>query len=552
MLYLLLIALMALPLAGTALALIAEQVKPVRGLAEPLYLVPVAAALLLGLALRPAQIELIFGDWSPVSFTGTPLILAANPGGISILIAIVAVMLLSPFTARSAVGVGGSANENRARPLIAGALFIALCITVLAYDMVTLLIGISLVDMAVALNGLVQSRHAGRVLRDAFFHAASIGLLVIAIALYNVTGNSLYLPLAQIPERLMPFFSTALALRLCLTPLRAASDLVTARSAVGNDNDWVDKASPAASLLLLSRLPQLGAPELHAWFFAFALLTAISALALGALTARSPSGTVNRSRLQTSLSVGGLAIAVLSAVTWNSGIITASAIAWILGVSLVEFNTSSFGPQLRRVILIPRLVGLLCIVGLPLTVGFIGRSGTITTWAERGLGGAALIVGFALAQVLLTVCALRLLRWSDTPATHQRPITEVIRAIMLLAPVVLIVLYGLSPNLAGAPSFSSQLSHNGLLGWFLWLITTIVGVAVWFTEGVWSKLIETSRERISSVIGLGWWQDIMTGAIDRLSKPLHGVITFLDSDGALLWAIIVILIVVLVSRPGGP
>jgi hypothetical protein len=522
---------MALPLAGTALALIAEQVKPVRGLAELFYLVPVTATLLVGLALRPAQVELIFGNWSPVSFTGTPLILAANPGGISILIAIAAVMLLSPF-------IGKSARENRARPLIAGALFAALGIAALAHDMVTLLVGISLVDMAVAISGLVQSRHAGRVLRDTFFHAASIGLLVIAITLYDVTGNSLYLPLAQIPERLMPFFATALALRFCLAPLRATSDQE-------NDNDWVDKASPAASLLLLSRLPQLGAPELHAWFFAFALLTAISALAIGALTP-------NRTRLQTSLDTGGLAIAVLSAVTWNSGIITAATIAWILGVSLVGLNTSFMTSQLRRVVLIPRLIGLLCVTGLPLTVGFIGRSGTIATWAERGLGGAVLIAGFALAQVLLTLCALRLVQWPDTPDTNQRPVAATIRAAMLLSPVLLIFLYGLSPNLAGAPSFGSQMNRNGFLGWLIWLPATVLGAAAWFTEGTWSKRIEASRERVSGIIGLGWWQDIMTGAFNRLSKPLHGVITFLDSDGALLWAVIVILIVVLVSRPGGP
>jgi hypothetical protein len=60
------------------------------------------------------------------------------------------------------------------------------------------------------------------------------------------------------------------------------------------------------------------------------------------------------------------------------------------------------------------------------------------------------------------------------------------------------------------------------------------------------------RDRLIALLNLEWWQQILAGAVGRIARPLSSVYTFLESDGVLLWAVIVILIIVLVSRPGGP
>lgn len=522
---------MAWPLIGAALAITADRFQTVRRLAEPLYLVFVATALILGFILQPARIELLFGNWSPISFTGTPLILAANVNGIAILVAFIAVMTLAPLTS-------SDARQDRLKLVFGGLVFAALGLAALAHDLVTLVIGISLVDLTVAIYGLLQNQPAGRVLRDAFFHALSIGLLVIAVALHDASGNSVYIPLVQLSDRVMPFFASALALRFCLVPFRAAADMESG-------NDWLNKASAGAGLILLALLPQLAAPEMHAWFFAFALATAITALILGALTP-------NRNRLQASIDTAALALAILSAVTWNGGIITAATITWLLGTTLLGLEPSACSTRFRPLLMAPRLAGLLCLFGLPLTVGFIGRSGIVAVWAGRGLGGAALIASYALTLSLLVLCLLRLFRFAETSDGEFVAKATDYRLTMVIFPVILVLVFGIAPSLVAAPSLGNRLSQQGFMGWFVWVLSAAIGAGLWLTEPLWSVRMASSSERVSAVFGLRWWQDIITGAVDRLTKPWRHVITFLESDGALLWAVIVILLVVLVSRPGKP
>ena len=531
MLYFLVIGLIGLPFTGAALALLAQRIKPIRTLPTALYATAIALTLVIGLILRPAQAEMILGDWSPVSFTGTPLIIAVNPDGVALLIAVASVMGLS------------MSRENwpasRSNLLIAGLIFAALSLTAMAHDLVTLLVGLSLLDLLSGIYALRQSHHPRPVLRDALFNAASIAALAIAFTLYAASGNSLYMPLAHLPARLMPFISIALLLRFSLPPLRSVTD-----RRIGSD--WTGKASLAAGMLVLARLPQLEAPQLHAWFFAFALLTAICALAIGALSS-------SRMTLLASVETGTLALALTAAVTWQSGIIIAAAIAWLLGTTLIAENPMSYPARLRRFALIPRLGAALCLLGLPLTVGFIGRAGVISIWGERGLGGAVLIVGIAAAQLLLMLALLRLVLWHDLPTSDEEiSASDWIRSAWLAVPLLFIVVFGIAPAMLNAGGLLTQLSNNGLAGWVFWLIPTLLGGLAWHYEASWVKRVSQVRDRVILILELNWWQDILSGALNRLAKPLTGVFTFLEGDGALLWAVIVILIAVLVSRPGGP
>jgi hypothetical protein len=531
-LYLLLTGLMTVPLIGSVLALLAGQFQITRRSQHYLNIAAITIALLCAWLVRPAQMETIFGNWSPVSFTGMPLILSLNPEGITVLIGVALAMLSSLVIVRH--------TGREAIQAVTGALlFGALCVTALAFNLVTLAVGIGLVDLLVAVSGLLISRQPARVLRDALFHFASLALLFIAIALYDAAGNSLYLPLAHLTSNLMPFIAGALVLRFSLLPLRAISDMQ-------NEGSWFDKASPIAGLILVARLSQYGAPELRAWFFGLVLITALFALLLGTLTG-------SRSRLQASVEIGALAFALLASATWQTAPVIVAAVAWLLGATLVGQNAGTFPLRFRRIVLLLRLVGLLCLVGLPLTMGFIGRAGISATWSGRGLGGLVLIVGLAVAQALLTLCTLRLTLWSDAPSSQEPASPSNYLAVVVLAVLSLhIIVFGVFSRLAGAPSLGDQLAANRLSGWLIWLLPTLVGTAGWWFETRWLHLLTGMSARLSQVIGLNWWQSTVSGALNRIAQPLGSVFVFLESDGALLWAVIVILIVVLVSRPGGP
>jgi hypothetical protein len=537
--YYLLIALIALPLIGSAFALIAPRVPNVLTYEPLVHLAATAGMLVLAWVLRPAQVETIFGDWSPISFTGAPLILSTNTAGMSVLIALAIIMMVDP--------VGRSKVALPARGTAEALLFGALSITVLANNMVTMLLGLGLVDALMVLNGVLRARQPARLFRDALCLTGSLAFFVIAISLYDATGNSLYFPLARLPDQIMPFIALSMAFRFCLLPLRAASD-------EQRGSHWTDKASSLAGLAVLARLSALGAPELRAWFFVLVLITALIVLVLGVLTR-------SRNVLRGSVDMGALMIALTSAAAWQSQTFIVAAIAWFLGTTLLDQPAEGFPIRLHTAVSGARLLGALCLIGLPLTAGFAGRAGVAVTWAGRGVNGVILVVALALSQLLLTLCVLRLWRWAGTPQpqSETNPTSASASTLVSYLPAAAlgllclhVVLFGVAPNLAGAPFLGDQLAGMGLLGWLVWLAPTLLGVAAWWFEPRWLDLLSEVRPTLLSVVGLGWWQDILTGAFDRLARPLRGILVFLESDGALLWAVIVILIVVIVTRPGAP
>ncbi|MCL5996828.1 MAG: hypothetical protein M1546_12345 [Chloroflexi bacterium] len=505
---------------------------------QPLvYVVAALITLAVAWVLRPAQIEVVFGNWTPVSFTGTPLVLTTNPEGLAILAAVAASMALPQLFPPSTSPHGR--NPGTGQGIVIALLFSALAITALANNLVTLVVGIGLTDFLATLSAILRTRDASRVLRDTLYYGGSGILLLIAMALYGASSNSLYFPLAHIPERLMPVIGAALALRFCLVPLRAAGDLQ-------RETLWTNRASTLAGLVALARLPQLEATPMRAWFYGLALLTAVAALALAILSNR-------RVNTQGYTTIGALGVTLVSAVSWQSGAIVAAAIAWLLGTSLINIATPAQSPVMRRMAQVARWIGAACLAGLPFTVGFVGRAGVITDWAGRGLGGAALIAGLGLSQALLTLCVLRLAMWRDIPGEESSPPWLTYASIAVTAIVCLHVLvFGIVPGLANAPTVGTLLSRNGLIGWLVWLIATTAGGVAWWLESRWAVYLTRVRPTLVTALSLKWLQNVAAGALGRLANPLGSVFVFLESDGALLWAVIVLLIVILVSRPGGP
>jgi hypothetical protein len=523
---------MALPLSGVLAATLAAQVRAPRFRSLAWILVAVANGLALAAAwaARGIPFETAVGGWTPVSMTGLPLILASDPPSAAIIIGLAA--------AQFAAGLRPEEREVRGRHTAAALLFASLAFVAFSNSLVALVVGVGLVDFLSAIAGFLRGREHRQVITDAMFHGASSALLVVALVLYATGDNSLYLPLARVPDRLMPFITVALALRFGLAPLRATAGQF-------HDAHWTSQASALAGIVCMIKLCALGAQEFRAWFFALALLTAMLALSMGVISAR-------RGVLAASISAGMQSVVLVSALVGQPGVAAVAGLAWLLGIELLV--PSPFTPPARSHLLpqAGRLVGAACLIGAPLTAGFVARFGFATVWAGRDLYGAGLLLGAAVVQALLTLCVLRLLmdrttRRADEPAQGLAPGLLGAGVLALHAAA-----FGILPDLAGAPPLAEMLSRQAPIGWILWLAPTVIGAVGWWLEAEWVRRFAPARQAVYGLLGLGWLHAILDGAMNRIGAPLARVFPVLESGSALMWLVVLLLIAVLVARPGGP
>jgi hypothetical protein len=256
-----------------------------------------------------------------------------------------------------------------------------------------------------------------------------------------------------------------------------------------------------------------------------------------------------------------LYLAGASAAVGAGGIVAAAACAWLLGVTLIGAACSQRSATLTRIANITRTVGALCLIGLPLTVGFIGQAGLAAGFATRGAAGLALLLGLILT---LAGLAFLLLRHVVAPAVaplRGEPIALPLNldssrardAAGWLAALVPALAFGIAPSLLNAGTLLDALARNGIVGWLSWLIALGLGAALWRTRARWwPRLSGNGRQRAATILKLSWLYSLLGGAGNRLSAPFARVFTFLESDGALLWAMIIALLLLLIARPGGP
>ncbi|MCS7060761.1 MAG: hypothetical protein RMN25_06295 [Anaerolineae bacterium] len=532
------IALMGLPLLGTLIGLLLT--KTTRSYSVAWAARPLAAALTVIVAwvVHGATFEIALGNWGPVSVTGAPLILASSPSAGVILIAVAIVQLAGALHPRE-VGV-------RAHHITIALLFSALALTALSNTLLTLIIGIGLVDILSIVTGIQRGRESQRVMADAMFQGASSALLVVGLALHVAVGNSAYIPMSNVSERLMGFMSVALALRFGLAPLRAIAGQF-------HDAHWTSQAPAISGLIVLAKLPTLDAPQPPLWFFGLALLTGTLSGFIGGITQR-------RSLLRAALCSSALSLAICAATLQEAGSVALATLNWLAGCQLaatVPSDVSTFG---QRAALVGRIGGALSLIGLPLTAGFIGRAGIAASWVDHNEIGIILLIGLALVQVLLTLGALRL-AFAPTSATpYPAPLASIgamklSLGLPILATVTLgahILAFGIAPGLASAPDLITALNRNTPAGWAIWLGPTLIGALLWWFEARWSRFFARHRQHLYNVIGFSWLHTVLDGAVRRLGWPLSRVFPLLEGSSALLWTVVIVLILVLVARPGSP
>jgi hypothetical protein len=335
----------------------------------------------------------------------------------------------------------------------------------------------------------------------------------------------------------------AVALRLGVLPFRAVPTPVS---------DLRSAASATAGLLLLVRLPGTGITRMPDWFFGLAFAGAVITMAIAVLDDAAPS--------LPALGTAALYVAGTSAALGSAGIVAAATCAWLLGITLIGSPVAERPILLSRASRVARIVGGLCLVGMPLTVGFVGSSGLATYFATRGWAGTLLLIGLTLSLGGLVYLVSRHVlspahRPDDGQAIPLELELDTARAretVGWLAAVIAVFAFGIAPGLLDAGSFVDTFGRNGLSGWLTWIAALALGVVLWRTHGRWSEYARAVRRPTTAALSLNWLYGLLGGAAGRLGSPLARVFTLLESDGALLWAMIIALLLLLIARPGGP
>jgi len=488
--------------------------------------------------LRGQSFEYALGGWMPVSLTASPIILANNPSSMALLVAWLSVAFYDAYVQR-----GNKPTWLLLDGLITGGIHTAMVIAALSNNLITLLIGLGLVDLLCGLR-LLQIRRIGKYANsDLLFMGMSLALLTVAVALHAAQDNSLYFPLAQLDAQTSGLLAIGLAMRLWLLPVHVPQ-MDMARTALPH---WV--AHGGATLLALVHLSTIGFSGFPQWLTLLILLSAVLGLANGMITQTTE-------RAQQALVLGSFHLVCAGVVLNQPEVTAAGGVAWLLGNLMVNHRPTANLNIAIRFGQLMRLLGVIVLAALPLTVGFVARSG-LAEQLMRSPDGFVLAILFLLAQILIVAVALRIalnipldeLIGDQTPNDHF--VGLIPGLIAFLAVIAPIALFGIVPTLLGSPALSAVFGRSGALTWVALALSVILGIGLWWTEVRWSPLLENRLSQIEHALSLDWLREIFGGAFERLAKPLRLVFPFLESDGAMLWAIIVLLLVVAVSR-GNP
>lgn len=482
--------------------------------------------------------EVIIGNWFPVSVTFTPLVIQITPEGVALTITVMALMTAQAFN-----------QSEQIDPLIT-LRFAALALAALSNNLITLLVGIGLNDAMTILATLRSTQHPDRVTPPAIMSALSLTLIFAAILVYTSTNQSLYYPLVNLSERAAALALAGCLLRFVPIPFMLGRTMIQSSSIGG----WI----------LLIQFAKLSDLRINNLLLLFYLLCAGLLLGISVLSTKRSSGVAG-------LNLGALCLCLIGLLAGQSRLLTAAAITWLLGTALLSIQFPSANQLTRRKLrwslFFARTWGGLNLIGFPLTAGFIAHAGMWTVLLNRPRGWLYLSIWF-IAQALLVFATLRLMAFRAFRQTqpsaapeHEFPLPiQRIAALGAIASLGLPLLaLGLYPQFIGAVSIIDSLSQHGLLGWSLWVASIGIGILLWVTEPRWRHIIGERdvawgtlviRDQLAAFLSLNWLGGLLQGALRRIAAPFSYFFTLVESDGALIWAIIIVLLTVLINfRP---
>lgn len=234
-----------------------------------------------------------------------------------------------------------------------------------------------------------------------------------------------------------------------------------------------------------------------------------------------------------------------------SGVI-AQTLTLLLGGALV-FLANGYDELRPWASALPGL-GVAVLAGIPATAGFVGLNVLYSRLLDPGHWALwPALAGVVVAQAVLVGGLLRAVSWPGDPIEGGTPgLAGYVTGLVLLS------VFGVLPGVA-VEQFGAIMgvTHAGVLGleaapnWIALAVSLgagLAGIGLWRFETLVRGRTESAAQFVTALLRLDWLYRLVWGAlrvVDRLVYQLAGV---LEGEGALLWALVVALAVMLLFR----
>ena len=226
-------------------------------------------------------------------------------------------------------------------------------------------------------------------------------------------------------------------------------------------------------------------------------------------------------------------------------VIAAGGVAWVLGSTLLLLREGFHREALWWSI--PSLIGMLTVLGLPLTPGFVTGATLVAGLAEASAGwwGSAFYVG----NVLLVSALVRgVLSSPPEPATDQRWFA-LVRRVWLFLLALLLVIASLLPSILFhsnlAPRLGPVFAIPALSGWLLWATSVATGATVAWLDASLRRNIDPFLHAAHDLLRLDWIYDLLKGALKRGLRIIQATEEIVGGAGAILWSLLLFLLIAL-------
>ena len=528
------------PFLGAGLVLLLSALHRFRFVARLLALAIAGLTIALVLGARRAGPSLTFlSSWQPTALFGASLAMQVDPA-IQPLALSLSLCTFSAFLA--ALDRAGKSHPLSATLATASSLAMlgAALLSLFSANPLTMMVGWAVYDLAQAWGHVLLGKSGEAGTSGLIFGTLASVCLWSGAALSPSGLGHMEWPMVTLSDAQSTLWAIAGLLRLRLFPLHLATLTGTDTARPLSVPLFV---GPVLGWGLWLRLTQISGGYIgsHAWVPGIAAIAFVVGGFL-AWSCRSAHGFIPWVGMATS---GGVLLVAGVAPESAATLISAGGVAWVVGSTLLLLRE---GYDTRALWWsIPSLVGVLVVLGLPLTPGFVTGATLVGRLSEASPGwwGSAFLVGNTL---LVSALVRGLLSSPREPVTDQRW-SSFARKAWLLVLALLSITVSVRPSMLFQGSLAPQLGPVFALPvlseWVAWASSLAIGVALGLLDASLRGRFDLLLEAAHDLVRLEWMYDLVKGALKRGLRMVQATEEIVGGSGAVLWSLLLLLLIVL-------
>jgi hypothetical protein len=237
------------------------------------------------------------------------------------------------------------------------------------------------------------------------------------------------------------------------------------------------------------------------------------------------------------LGYGGMLILAAVVGKVPAAALAAGSASWLLGLTAL-FVGRSFARGVGGLLwAIPAALGAATLAGLPMTLGFGNRT---AFYQAASVGSGWVFIFSMVAEVLLIGATLHRLVTPDASLLPADRFARAGYAAALAVIVAPIVIGGLIPS-------SLAVSETSVAAWVGWGLPLVLAVALAATAGRLRLLLrlDSWKDVAGSILRLDWLYSFFLGVTRGLARASLWLTDVLEGDGAFLWMLLILSLVLL-------